>query len=143
MSRTPKSPRRVAIAALLIGRQVLPDYAHRFAPKTFTQPQLLARLVLMRFHKNDFRGVCAILDDQPTLTKTSAPKRTPHFTMLHKAQYRLMRHGQARLLLDASARQFKRRRSAPCRAAANSTGFESSRISPYFVRRASPSLTSN
>ena len=135
MSRTSKSPRRVAIAALLIGQQVLPDYAHRFAPKTFTQPQLLACLVLMRFHKTDFRGVCAILDDSPTIRRDLGLKRTPHFTTLHKAQRRLMRHTQARLLLGASARQLKRRRFISCRAAADSTGFESSRISPYFVRR--------
>lgn len=134
MSRTSKSPRRVAIAALLIGQQGLPDYAHRFAPKTFTQPQLLACLVLMRFHKADFRGVCAILKDNPTLRRDLGLKRTPHFTTLHKAQ-RLIRHAQARLLLGASARQLKHKRLKACCAAADSTGFESSRISPYFVRR--------
>lgn len=121
--------------ALLIGQQVLPDYAHRFAPKTFTQPQLLACLVLMRFHKTDFRGVCAILDDNPTIRRDLGLKRTPHFTTLHKAQRRLMRQQTARQLLGASARQLKQGRFNACRAAADSTGFESSRISPYFVRR--------
>lgn len=41
----------VAFAALEVGRRTLPDYAHRFAPKTFTQPQLFACLVLKAFFR--------------------------------------------------------------------------------------------
>ncbi len=48
MSRTSKSPRRVALAALAIAQRVLPAYSHPNVPKTFTQPQLLACLVLNR-----------------------------------------------------------------------------------------------
>ena len=54
--------------ALALGNRVLPTYAHRFAPKTFTQPQLLACLVLMRFHKTDYRGISAF--DLPPKKRT-------------------------------------------------------------------------
>ena len=60
------------MAALAVGQRTLPAYAHRYSPKTFTQPQLLAYLVLMHFHKTDYRGVAAILKDNPTLCEASA-----------------------------------------------------------------------
>jgi transposase len=135
MSRTSRSPRRVALTALAIGQRTLPAYAHRFAPKTFTQPQLLACLVLMRFHKTDYRGAVALLDDNPALCGELGLKRVPHFTTLHKAHRRLLRLPITRQLLCTSAKLLLKRKRTVTRAAADSTGFESSRISPYFVRR--------
>lgn len=135
MSRTSKSPRRVALTALAIGQRTLPDYAHRFAPKTFTQPQLLACLVLMRFHNTDFRGIVAILDDNPSLCRDLGLKRVPHFTTLHKAHRRLFRLPVVRQLLCTSVKYLFKRKRIVAYAAADSTGFGSSRISPYFVRR--------
>lgn len=135
MSRTSKSPRRVALTALAIGQRILPAYAHRFAPKTFTQPQLLACLVLMRFHKTDYRGIVALLDDNPALCDELGLNRVPHFTTLHKAHRRLMHLPTVRQLLCASVKLLFKRKRIVARAAADSTGFESSCISPYFVRR--------
>ena len=132
MSITSKSPRRVALA---VGRRTLPDYAHRFAPKTYTQPQLLACLVLMRFHKTDFRGIAAILEDNPALRDTLQLIRTPHFSTLHKAYRRLIRLPNVRQLLSTSAKLLLGRKRTIHKAAADSSGFESSRVSPYFVRR--------
>jgi hypothetical protein len=135
MSTTSKSPRRVALAALAVGQRTPPDYAHRFAPKTFTQPQLLACLVLMRFHQTDFRGIAAILQDNPTLCAALQLKRVPHFTTLHKAYRRLIHMPTVRQLFSTSAKLMLGRRRTVPRAAADSSGFESTRISPYFVRR--------
>lgn len=134
MSSTSKSPRRVAIMALAVGKRSLPAYAHRFAPKTFTQPQLLACLVLMRFHKTDYRGITAILTDHPTLLADLGLTRVPHFTTLQKAHHRMIRFAVVRDLLATSVEMRLRRRRIR-RSAADSTGFESVRISPYFVRR--------
>jgi hypothetical protein len=53
------------MVALQIGRQALPDYCHRFSPKVFTQPQLLACLILKQFFKTDCRGITGILADTP------------------------------------------------------------------------------
>ncbi|MCK5134128.1 MAG: transposase, partial [Candidatus Sabulitectum sp.] len=123
------------MTALAIGQRTLPTYAHRFAPKTFTQPQLLACLVLMRFHKADFRGIVAILQDNPSLCDALQLKRVPHFTTLHKAYRRLIRMPVVRQLFSASAKLLLGRKRTIPQAAADSSGFESSRISPYFVRR--------
>ena len=49
MARTTQSPIALAKAALAAGRQALPDYAHRFSPHKFTQPQLFALLALRQF----------------------------------------------------------------------------------------------
>ncbi len=123
------------MTALAIGRKTLPDYAHRFAPKTYTQPQLLACLVLMRFHKTDFHGIAAILQDNPTLCELLGLQRVPHFTTLHKASRRLINRPAVRQLLSSSVKLMLGRKRTIARAAADSSGFESTRISPYFVRR--------
>src|SRR5262245_3249022 len=75
MSVTSKSPLGVAREALAVGSATLRDYAHRFSPKTYTQPQLFACLVLKTFLKTDYRGICRILSSVqgPQVTK-SAPR---------------------------------------------------------------------
>ena len=63
MSTTSKSPRKVALVALGIGKEALPAYCHRFSPKVFTQPHLFACLVLKEFFKTDYRGIMGILGE--------------------------------------------------------------------------------
>ena len=69
MSISSKSPRKVLLAAYATAQDVLPAYGHRFSPRTFTQYQLFACLVLKMFLKQDYRGIVALLEDclsQPT-----------------------------------------------------------------------------
>ena len=73
MSLTSKSPRTVAIVALEVGKRTLPTYAHRFAPKAFTQPQLFACLVLKAFFRADYCGIEQYLCDLPELRRVLAP----------------------------------------------------------------------
>ena len=63
MGLTSKSPRKVVRVALAVGLRTLVDYAHRFSPKTFTQPQLFACLLLTIFFRTDFRGIEQLLHD--------------------------------------------------------------------------------
>ena len=67
MSRTSKSPRRVAWTALDVGRKVYADYSHPNSPKVYTQPQLFACLVMRLFWKTSYEGVVAQLE-HPLLT---------------------------------------------------------------------------
>ena len=60
---TSKSPRKVATEALAVAEKVFPRFAHRFAPKVYTQPQLFACLVLKSFFKADYRGIWELLLD--------------------------------------------------------------------------------
>ena len=57
MVATSKSPRKILTVGYLIGKLALPDYAHKFSPKTYTQPQLFACLVLKEFLHRDYRGM--------------------------------------------------------------------------------------
>ncbi|MCI0561317.1 MAG: hypothetical protein MN733_22755 [Nitrososphaera sp.] len=45
--------------ALAVSKAVLPDYGHKFVPKTYTQPQLLACLLVNEYLKAQalLRGV--------------------------------------------------------------------------------------
>ena len=64
MQRTSKSPRTVTLEAFAVGQRTLPEYTHRFSPKKFTQPRLVACLVLKDFLRLDYRGLSASLADQ-------------------------------------------------------------------------------
>jgi len=85
----------VLLAAYAVAKEALPTYAHRFSPKKFTQPQLLACLILKEFFKTDYRGIEAILADSPTLLEAIGLRAAPHFTTLQKAATRLAQ-GQCR-----------------------------------------------
>jgi hypothetical protein len=140
MSTTSKSPRKVALVALEVGKEALPAYCHRFSPKVFTQPQLFACLVLKQFFRTDYRGIMGILADTPSLCETIGLKKVPHWTTLQKASRRLLRNAPVQKLLDATiarARPRRRRKRRPRvkRSAVDSTGFEAHHVSHYFVRR--------
>ena len=75
--------------ALEVGQRCLPLYAHKYAPKKFTQPQLFACLVLKEFERKNYRGVAQLLDDCPDLRAVIELKTVPHFTTLQKSGRRL------------------------------------------------------
>jgi len=145
MSTTSKSPRRVAAVAYEVGRRSLPVYASRFSRKDFTQPQLFACLVLRRFHKTDYRGIVAILQDNPTLCEDLELCKVPHFTTLQKAERKLLddRNTHAMLTqsvglyfdLDAATDEVPAQAQPIEQVAADSTGFELDHASRYFTRR--------
>ena len=145
MSTTSKSPRRVLRVAYVTAQQALPAYSHPCSPKKFTQHQLFACLVLMRFFKTDYRGIVAILEDWPELRADIGLEKTPHFTTLQKALHRLIRARHAHRLLKqtidiAIDAGVMKRRVDP--AAADSTGFEAQPTSHHFAKRREPSRKS-
>ena len=115
MSTTSKSPRKVLLTAWRIGKDALPQYAHRHSPHTFTQPQLFACLALKTFFKTDDRGVAALLHDTPGLCQAIRLRRVPHFTTLQKAAQRLIEQGRVTRLLSSTVRLAMGRRAASTR----------------------------
>jgi hypothetical protein len=75
---TSKSPRRVLQVAYEAACQALPAHRHRFSPKKFSLPQLLACLVLKKFSRLDYRGLAEHLDDHPDLARLIGLKAVPH-----------------------------------------------------------------
>ena len=129
MSNTTKSPKKVAQAALLVASKALPNYAHQFSPKKFTQPQLFVCLVLKTFFKTDYRGITCYLADMPSLRRKIGLKSVPHFTTLHKASQRLLKQSNITSLLSLTIAKLKKQ--IPL-AAIDATGFLSGHISPYY-----------
>ena len=123
------------MAALATARRVLPEYAHRYSPKKFTQHQLFACLVLKHFLRTDYRGLAAHLADNPSLVAVLGLKQVPHFTTFQKASRRLLTTAPVRRLLRATVRLHQGRRRRVKRAAIDSTGLECTCASGYFVRR--------
>jgi hypothetical protein len=123
--------------ALRVGRGCLADYTHRFSPKTFTQPQLLACLILKAFFRTDYRGIVAILADMPSICQAIGLQRVPHFTTLQKACRRFMASAVVEDLLNTSIAHVLGETPEIELAAVDSSGFELQHVSPYFVRRRS------
>jgi hypothetical protein len=132
---TSKSPQAVVRAALATARRALPEFAHRYSPKKFTQHQLFACLVLKNFLKTDYRGLAAHLEDHPTLCDLLEMNVVPHFTTFQKAAQRLLRTAPVRQLLASTVRLHLGRKQRVKRAAIDSTGLECTCASGYFVRR--------
>jgi len=136
MSTTCKSPRKVLQVAYAVAKESLPAYAHRYSPKKFTQHQLFACLVLKAELKTDYRGVTAFLEDLPDLQQCLELKKVPHFTTLQKAAARLLRNGHVLRLLDTTIKRVMRRKRRVPLAAVDSSGFDATHASRYYVWRA-------
>jgi hypothetical protein len=126
---------KVARCAFALAHDHLPLYAHRYSPKTYTQPQLFVCLVLKTFFRTDYRGLTAILTDFDAMQAYLGLKRVPHFTTLQKASRRLLRAPLAQRVFRGTVRRFLGRRKRLKLAAMDSTGLDYGRRSAYYVRR--------
>ena len=135
MSTTCKSPRKVLQVAYAIAKDSLPAYSHRYSPKKFTQHQLFACLVLKVQLKTDYRSVVAFLEDLSELRQCIELENVPHFTTLQKAAVRLLRNCQVLRLLDTTVRKVMRHKHRVPLAAADSSGFDVTHASRYYVFR--------
>ena len=137
-AKTSKSPKAVLITAYRVGQSRLKSYSHPCSPKTYTQPQLFACLVLKEFLRLDYRKLSAFLEDTPELARTIELIPVPHFTTFHKAARRLLRSQPAQRLLSETVNHAVRTgvvKKRVQRAAIDGTGFETRHISAYYVKR--------
>jgi hypothetical protein len=135
---TTKSPRKVLQVAFESACRALPAHRHKYSPKKFTQPQLLACLVLKEFSHLDYRGLADHFVDHPDFMSLIGMKTVPHFTTFQKAAQRLLRATPTRRMFDAvlqqALREQVRKRRIPL-AAIDGTGLESRHTSRYYVKR--------
>ena len=89
--RTSKSTLSVARVALRAATQALPTYSCPKSPHRFTQPQLLACLVLREFLRLDYRGLAATLGEWGELRQALGLARVPHWTTFQKAAARFQK----------------------------------------------------
>jgi hypothetical protein len=138
MTKTAKSPLAVLRIAYEVAKQAVPKYSHNRSPHTYTQPQLLACLVLKEFLRLDYRGLVGVLADCPTWRGEIGLRQTPHFTTFQKAASRLLSLPSMELLLDrliVKATEEKVIGDEVKKAALDGTGLESRHTSAYFINR--------
>lgn len=109
MSTTSKSPRQVVKTAYNIASTALPDYSDVSSPHKYTQPQLLACLVLKEFLKLDYRGVVSLLTDTRDFRRLIHLDQVPHYTTLQKASRRLLASKSVKRLIDTLVGESQKR----------------------------------
>jgi hypothetical protein len=76
--------------ALAVSKRVLPNHGSKFAPKTYTQPQLLACLLLKEYLRLDYRTTQEMLELSDGLRSALQLSRTPdHSTLWWFARHKL------------------------------------------------------
>ncbi len=129
---------RFAEVALEVTSRVIPLYRARSSKHIFTQPQLLAVLLLMRFEGWTFRDAETRLGEHSELREALGLASVPDHTTL----YRFMRRVENEVLDDALARTAERLpspesggRSVDAEIAVDGTGLDTCSVSSYFVKR--------
>jgi len=136
--KTTKSPLTVAKRALELASECLPDYSCPKSPRKFTQPQLVACLVVKEFLKLDYRGLHQVLLEWTDLRQVIGLTKVPHFTTLCAAHRRLLKKRKTHHLMDQLLQTCRTQGLLPDKstlAAIDSTGLESRHVSHYFTRR--------
>lgn len=136
--KTTKSVLALARAALRVAQGSYPPYSCPKSPHKFTQPQLVACLVVKEFYRLDYRALHSLLAEWSDLRETLGLMRVPHFTTLCAASRRLLKKPLADRLMDRILRHCRRQGLLPPKsrlAAIDSTGLESRHVSHYFTHR--------
>ena len=129
---------KIVALAMKLGRKHLEPYGATTSRHDFTQPQLMACLVLKEFARLDYRGLTAHLADQPDLRALIGLKTVPHYTTFQKAAQRLLATVPGRRMFDAvlgRALNDRVRKRRVRLAAIDGTGMESRHVSRYFTKR--------
>ena len=65
-----------------VAREAVPERAHRFAPKRYTQPQLLARLLVKEYLRLDYRTAQETLEASDGLRGALGLTAVPDYSTL-------------------------------------------------------------
>jgi len=136
--KTSKSTLTVARMALEAAKKAVADYSHIKSPRKFTQPQLLACLIVKELRGLDYRGIHIMLSEWSDLRQILGLRHTPHFTTLCAASKRLLRKPNAEALLHSilqRCRDLGLLKDKSKLVAIDSTGMETRHASRYYTRR--------
>lgn len=125
---------RTVRLALRLARRHLADYAHKFAPKKFTQPQLFACVILKAHLGCTYRRCEELLILMPAVRDAIGLEDVPRFTTLQAFADR----PEIMTLIDGVLASIGRAVSkrTPQDAALDGTGLEVTSASAHFVSRA-------
>lgn len=122
--------------ALRLAARRLPEHTSRFSRKDFTQPQLMACLILRGSMGLTYRATHQLLRDAPGLRETLALSKAPHFTTIERFQNapgmgELAEALLAELMLELGGGQRPEVREI----AVDATGLHATGASAYFEHR--------
>jgi hypothetical protein len=76
--------------ALAVSERILPAHSHKFAPRTYTQPQILACLLVKEHLRLDYRGAQDLLELSDGLRAALSLRQAPdHSTLWWFAQHKV------------------------------------------------------
>ena len=131
---------RFARVALEVAGAVLPDYRTKFSKHTFTQPQLLAVLCLMRYEDWTLRKTEVRLAEHRELRSALGLRKAPDHTTLYRFLRRLDERGALVAALNETIRRLPKpdqneQEPAAIVVAVDATGLAPGAISTFYVRR--------
>lgn len=105
-------------------------FSCRKSKHTYKQYQHIAVLGLMKYKKEDYRGIIELLELMPKIQQIIGLDQLPHFTTLHKFFQRFS-HARFDRILSQTVNLFE---TGNCILAIDSTGYSSNYASPYYTR---------
>jgi hypothetical protein len=124
-----------AKCALGIAKRVMPLYGSKYSKHTFTQPQLLAILCLMRYEDWTFRETEIRLQEHSELRMALGLKRTPDYTTFYRFMRRLDADLVQTALQEAALETLKGQSTKNAILAVDATGLAPGAISTFFINR--------
>lgn len=125
---------RFAQVAMDVSSASLPLYSSKYSKRTFTQPQLLAALLLMRYEDWTFRELEVRLSEHWELRRALRLSRVPDHSTLHHFLRRLEEESLVRAL-EESATRFGKPPGGGAVIAVDGTGLACGVLSTYYVKR--------
>lgn len=124
-----------AKCALVIAKRVMPSYRSKYSKHTFTQPQLLAILCLMRYEDWTFRETEVRLLEHSELRRALGLKHTPDYTTFYRFMRRLDTELIQTALQEAALQTMKAKPTKRAVFAVDATGLAPGAISTFFINR--------
>jgi hypothetical protein len=124
-----------ATCALAIATKVVPLYRSKYSKHTFSQPQLLAILCLMRYEDWSFRETEVRLQEHVELRKALGLKQTPDYTTFYRFMRRLSPDLIQIALQEAALQTMKDKPTKRAVLAVDATGLAPGAISTFFINR--------
>lgn len=110
----------------------MPDYASKFSNKLFTQPQLLACLILKTYCRLDYRSFEDWLQTAAPIRRRLKLKRVPDYSTLCWFFHHKLDEAKLQALLEQTVRLWPCQQPGDAWVALDSTGFESKHVSRYY-----------
>lgn len=118
--------------ALAIVKRVIPLYRNKYSKHTFTQPQLLAILCLMRYEDWTFRETEIRLQEHIELRTALDLKQTPDYTTFYRFMRRLDENLIQKALQEAALQIMSNEPTKNAILAVDATGLTPGAISTFF-----------